>query len=495
MKAALLTLLDSIEEPDILVIGDLILDLYVWGEVERVSPEAPVQVLNVDSDESRPGGAGNVAANLAALGARVHCCGIVGNDPNGQTLCRLLEEQGVDISGVILDKARPTTVKTRMIAHGQQLLRVDRESKRFIDEILVNELLRHFKKALADCDAVLVPDYDKGTLTDELLGEIMAACKQARKPVLVDPARGRSFRAYAGCTVLKPNLAETEDAAGISITDATILEEAAQKLLRLSRARNLVITQGGDGISIFRKGADPVHVAGLSRPVYDVTGAGDTVLSLLGYVHAGGGTIVEAAEIANVAGGLVVGKTGAASITKTELVRELRGLHQIASHKLKSFDEIVLACAEHRRRKQKLVFTNGCFDLLHVGHIKLFQFAKNKGDTLIVGLNSDDSVAQLKGAGRPVLNQDERGYILSALEHVDYIVVFDETTPLNLIKAIRPDVLVKGADYTEDTVVGRGFVESYGGTVELAPLVEGVSSTGIMSRIANIDAPAEPSNT
>jgi D-beta-D-heptose 7-phosphate kinase/D-beta-D-heptose 1-phosphate adenosyltransferase len=485
MREALLAQLDSIESPTIFVVGDLMLDLYVWGDVERVSPEAPVQVLSVSSDESRPGGAGNVAANLAALGSHARCFGIVGDDPDGQLLCQMLKEQGVDISGIILDKARPTTVKTRMIAHGQQLLRVDRESRRLIDDILRSEMFECFKGSLEACDAVLVPDYGKGTLPDELLREILAACKKAKKPVLIDPARDRNYRTYAGCTVLKPNRAEAAQAAGIKITDEKTLEEAAGIILHQTRAQHLIITQGGDGMTIFEEGAEPSYVAGLSRPVFDVTGAGDTVLSLLGYVLAGGGTVAEAAEVANIAGGLVVGKIGASPVTKAEIGQELRGLHQIASHKLKSFEEIVQACEEHRRRKQKIVFTNGCFDLLHVGHIKLFQFAKSRGEVLIVGLNSDDSIGQLKGQGRPVLDQNERGYILSALEHVDYIVIFEETTPLNLIRAIRPEVLVKGADYSEDTVVGRGFVESYGGKVELAPLVEGVSSSGIMSRITN----------
>jgi len=246
-----------------------------------------------------------------------------------------------------------------------------------------------------------------------------------------------------------------------------------------------VITQGGEGMTLFRKAADPVHIAGLSRPVCYITGAGDTVLSLLGYVLAGGGTIEEAAEIANIAGGIVVGKIGAAPAARAEIIRELLGIHHIASHKLKTFDEIITVCKEYRRRKQQIVFTNGCFDLLHVGHVKLFQFAKDNGEILIVGLNSDASIKKLKGHGRPVLDQDERAYILSALEQVDYIVIFGESTPLSLIKAVRPDVLVKGADYTKDTVVGRDFVESYGGRVELAPIIEGVSSSDIISRIAN----------
>ncbi len=491
MTTALVERLDSIESPSILVIGDLMLDLYLWGDVERISPEAPVQVLGVESEESRPGGAGNVACNLAALGARVKCCGIVGDDADGRSLRRMLKKLKVDVSGVILDDrrptdgGRPTTVKTRIIAHSQQLLRVDREHSRPIKKSLQREMLKSIKRSIPACDAVLISDYDKGALPDELLSDIMAACRRAGKPVLVDPAQGRSFKAYSGCAVLKPNLAEAEAASGIKISDDGALEQAAKKLLRDSRAEHLIITRGGDGMAIFKKGAESIRIAGLSRPVFDVTGAGDTVLSLLGYILAGGGTVEEASEIANVAGGLVVGKIGAAPITRAEIIQEIRGTHQTASRKIKTLGEIASICRELRRRRQKIVFTNGCFDLLHAGHIRLFQFAKSKGDLLIVGVNSDASVKKLKGKGRPVLAQDERGYILSALEHVDYIVVFDETTPLKLIRKVRPDVIVKGADYTQDTVVGKDFVESYGGKVELAPLVEGLSSTGIMSRIAD----------
>ena len=489
MKATLHARLDSIERPTILVVGDFMLDLYVWGDVERISPEAPVQVLSVESEEPRPGGAGNVAANLAALGARVLCCGLVGKDANGRSLRRMLKKLKIDISGIIEDKERPTTVKTRIIAHGQQLLRVDKENARPVGKALQREMLKRITDSLPACDAVLLSDYGKGTLPDEFIKLTIAACKKARKPALVDPARRRDFRIYAGCAALKPNLAEAAEASGVEITDIDSLEAAAKKILRATRAGHLVITQGGAGLTVFGKDAVPIHVAALSRPVYDITGAGDTVLSLVGYVLAGGGSIEEAAEIANVAAGLVVGKIGAAPVTRAEIAQELLGLHHVASHKLKTLDAIVHACAELRRRKQRIVFTNGCFDLLHVGHIKLFQFARNKGDALVVGLNSDESVRRLKGPNRPVLDHNERAYILSALEHVDYIVVFDEPTPLNLIKAIRPDVLVKGADYTEDTVVGRDFVESYGGRVELAPLVDGVSSTDIILRIANGERP------
>jgi len=485
MKESLLPLLESIKKPALLVIGDLMLDLYVWGTVERISPEAPVQVLKVGSEEPRPGGAGNVANNLAALGARVFCCGVVGEDANGRSLCRLLRKLKVDTSGIVRDKARPTTVKTRMIAHGQQLLRVDREDAGPLSGPLQAELLNRIKRLLPSCDVVLLSDYGKGAIPDNTIAEILGACQKEKKPVLVDPARQRDFRVYKGCTVLKPNLAEASAASGMDIADAASMKAAARKLLNTSKAGRLVITQGGEGMTLFRKAADPVHIAGLSRPVFDITGAGDTVLSLLGYVLAGGGTIEEAAEIANIAGGIVVGKIGAAPAARAEIIRELLGIHHIASHKLKTFDEIITVCKEYRRRKQQIVFTNGCFDLLHVGHVKLFQFAKDNGEILIVGLNSDASIKKLKGHGRPVLDQDERAYILSALEQVDYIVIFGESTPLSLIKAVRPDVLVKGADYTKDTVVGRDFVESYGGRVELAPIIEGVSSSDIISRIAN----------
>lgn len=495
MRESLIARLESIRNPAILVVGDLMLDLYVWGSVDRISPEAPVQVLKVESEEARPGGAGNVASNLAALGATVTCCGIVGADSKGRSLCRLLSKQKIDISGIIEDKTRPTTVKTRMIAHSQQLLRVDREKALPPSGSLRSKMLKHITRIIGSCDAVIVSDYGKGTLSDESISEILSVCKKENKPVLIDPARQRNVAVYKGCTVLKPNLAEARSASGIEITDGVSLEKATRKLLNLTKAEHLVITQGAEGMTIFRKGARAVQVAGLSRPVYDITGAGDTVISLLAYVLAGGGTIEEAAELANVAGSLAVGKIGAVPVTRAELIREMLGLHHIESHKVKTFDEIVSVCRESRRRKQTIVFTNGCFDLLHVGHIKLFQFAKNNGKILIVGLNSDASVRKLKGQGRPILNQKERSYILSALEQVDYIVIFGETTPLKLIKAIKPDVLVKGADYTPGTVVGRDLVESYGGRVALAPLVEGVSSSGILSRIANNDIPSKRSKT
>ncbi|GAB4341622.1 MAG: D-glycero-beta-D-manno-heptose-7-phosphate kinase [Candidatus Abyssubacteria bacterium] len=485
MKDPLLQRLETVRSPAIVVVGDLMLDLYVWGAVERVSPEAPVQVLKVESEEPRPGGAGNVAANLAALGARVFCCGITGDDANGRRLVQLLKNLKVDTSGILKDKTRPTTVKTRMIAHGQQLLRVDRETAQWLDESLQTAMLERITGLLPKMDALLISDYGKGAIPDSLISRVIALCNEHGKPVLVDPARQRDYRCYKGCTVLKPNKNEAAEASGIDIHDNASLQRAGARLRKMTGARDVVITQGAEGLTILGKTTGPVHVTGLARPVFDITGAGDTVLSLLGYVLAVGGTIDEAAHIANVAASIVVGKVGAAAVTKGEIIRELLGLRHIASHKVKSFEEIATICKEHRRRRQKVVFTNGCFDLLHVGHVKLFQFAKNNGEVLVVGLNSDASVRKLKGAGRPVLTQDERAFILSAIEQVDYIVIFGDDTPLRLIRAVRPDVLVKGADYTKDTVVGRDFVESYGGRVELAPLVEGTSSSGIMSRIIN----------
>jgi D-beta-D-heptose 7-phosphate kinase/D-beta-D-heptose 1-phosphate adenosyltransferase len=467
-----------------MVIGDLMLDLYVWGKVERISPEAPVQVLKVESEEPRPGGAANVAGNLAVMGANVVCCGVIGGDSWGRLLCRLLGKWKIDTSGILHDKDRPTTVKTRMVAYNQQLLRVDKEEVHGLDRSLQKRLLAYIRDTLPACDAVLFSDYGKGTIPDELIGEILSMCIKNGKTTLVDPALRRDPRIYSGCTVLKPNTTEAAAASGIDIKDQGSLEASAARLLKISKAQNLVITQGSEGMTIFRTTHAPLHVPALSRPVFDVTGAGDTVLSLLGYVLSGGGTIEEAAEIANVAAGIVVGKVGATPVAKSEIIHELLGAYQPAAQKIKTLGEISALCKEHRRRNQKIVFTNGCFDLLHVGHIKLFEFAKTNGEILIVGLNSDSSVKKLKGPKRPVLNQNERAYILSAIEQVDYIVIFDELTPLRLIRAVKPDTLVKGADYTKDKVVGGEFVESYGGQVKLAPLVEGVSSTKIMSRIS-----------
>ncbi|MBI4830613.1 MAG: bifunctional heptose 7-phosphate kinase/heptose 1-phosphate adenyltransferase, partial [Candidatus Lindowbacteria bacterium] len=281
--------------------------------------------------------------------------------------------------------------------------------------------------------SLLLSDYGKGTLSEVGIRKILDICNKGGKPVLVDPARRRDVVSYKGCTVLKPNRAEAALATGIEIVDRVSLETAAKRLLEASRAKYVVITQGSDGMTIFKNSAVPVHIAGLSRPVYDITGAGDTILSVLGYVLAGKGTIEEAAEIANVAGSIVVGKLGAAPVTRQEIIRELLSFQHVASHKVKTHGEISAICKEHRLRKERVVFTNGCFDLLHAGHIKLFQFAKNNGEILIVGLNSDASVRKLKGPGRPVLKQTDRAYILSALEQVDYIVVFEEPTPLRLI--------------------------------------------------------------
>ncbi len=484
MKAACLARLQTIEAPKILVIGDLMLDLYVWGKVERISPEAPVQVLKVESEEARPGGAANVAGNVAAMGAEVFCCGIIGDDAHGRSLCRLLGKQKVNTSGIVRDKARPTTVKTRMVAHNQQLLRVDKEQIHPLNQSMQKKLLSNINSILPACGAVLFSDYGKGTISDELVGEILSACNREGKMTFIDPALRRDPRVYSGCTVLKPNEAEAGAGAGIEIRDEESLKLAAEKLLKVVRPQYLVITRGDKGMTIFRKGAPAQHVTALSKPVFDVTGAGDTVLSLLGYVLAGDGTIEEAAEIANVAAGIVVGKVGAVPVSKPEILREFLGYYQAAAQKVKTMSEISALCRQLRRVNRKIVFTNGCFDLLHAGHINLFQYAKSNGEVLVVGLNSDSSVKKLKGPKRPVLSQDERAYVLSAIEQVDYVVIFHELTPLKLIRAVRPDVLVKGADYTKEAVVGGEFVESYGGQVKLAPLVDGVSSTNIMSRIS-----------
>jgi D-beta-D-heptose 7-phosphate kinase/D-beta-D-heptose 1-phosphate adenosyltransferase len=440
-------------------------------------------VLKVESEEARPGGAANVAGNLAAMGARVFCCGVIGDDADGRSLCRLLGKWRVDTSAVLRDRGRPTTVKTRMVAQGQQLLRVDREQVHGLGRPLQKKMLEQIEELLPSCDAVLFSDYGKGAIPDELVANLLQACRHREKMVLVDPSLKRDVSLYNGCAVLKPNRVEAAAASGVEIRDWVSLGAAAERLLKLAKPQNLVITQGGEGMTIFRLKKEPVHVPALERPVFDVTGAGDTVLSLLGYVLAGGGSIEEAAEIANIAGGIVVGKVGAVPVSKEEIIHELLRDNP-AAQKVKTLGQISAICRELRRDNRKVVFTNGCFDLLHVGHIRLLEFAKNNGEILIVGLNSDSSVARLKGPKRPVLGQDDRATILSAIKQVDYIVIFDELTPLRLIKAVRPNTLVKGADYAKDAVVGGEFVESYGGKIMLAPLVEGVSSTNIMSRIS-----------
>jgi len=473
VSGRLLEVLPRLKTPRLFVAGDLILDRYVWGSVHRVSPEAPVPILDVAREEFRLGGAANVAINLATLGARVGCGGVVGRDEGGERLLRLLRSRGIDASGIVRDRTKPTPIKTRMIAHNQQMLRVDRERTDAVAGAVEKSLKAVGTRAARKFDAAVLSDYYKGTLTPTVCASLIASFRRAGRPVLVG-LKSRDFRKYTNATGASLNRGEL---AVISGEDD--VERGARKIIRELRLRFLVLTLGERGMQVFEAGGRAIRLPAVARQVYDVTGAGDTALAAFAVGYASGLSLEECAVLSNAAAGVVVGKVGTETVTRAELAASRGDGHR----KIVRLPELRKILEGERLKGRKVVFTNGCFDLIHAGHVSLLQFARSKGDVLVVGMNNDASVRRLKGKTRPILLERERGAILAALESVDYVVPFAEDTPQRLIRALRPDVLVKGEDYSDKPVVGREDVERGGGRVELAPLVRGVSTTDIVERI------------
>lgn len=465
-----------------LVVGDLMLDEYLWGKVDRISPEAPVQVVEVTREDLRLGGAGNVVNNLLALGCRVAVASVVGEDENGTLLRHIFTGKGADVTGVIKDPLRQTSRKTRVIASHQQIVRIDRESRKPLSPGCEEQLILFLRGHAADYQILLVSDYLKGVLTPAVLAAIMAIGRESGIPVVVDP-KGSDYVKYRGATILTPNRKEAEAAASVAITDTASLEQAAARLIEQADLTALLITRSEEGMSLFRCDGDPVHIPTVAREVFDVTGAGDTVLAVLGLALAGGWLLPAAARLANVAAGIAVSKLGTSTVSPEEIIEEIGRGHRDSSIKLKSLEVLATLVTREKERGRKVVFTNGCFDLLHAGHVKYLQKARSFGDLLILGLNSDASVRRLKGANRPLIAEEERAHLLAALDCIDYVVLFDEDTPFRLIEIIRPDILVKGGDYTREGVVGHEIVESSGGRVELVEFVDGKSTTGIIEKI------------
>lgn len=468
--------------PTILVVGDIMCDVYLWGTVERISPEAPVPVFECTGRQHVLGGAANVAANLHALGCQVHVLGVVGADATGRQVRELLRSQGMDDAWLLEDTTRPTTEKTRLMAYQQQMLRLDQESRIPLAPDLAARVVDAGATLMAAVDGVICSDYSKGVCTAAVLKPLFAAAHAAGRPIVVDP-KMRDFALYRGATVLTPNVAEVERASGMAVDSPNTLAQSVAVLLQRSQASAILVTRGQDGMALFHPPQAPVYIPARAREVYDVTGAGDTVVAAFTMALLSGGSFGDAARLANTAAGIVVGKVGTAVVAPEELRAALREEAMTGGHKVLPREELAMALQYHRQRGERIVFTNGCFDLLHVGHIHYLQHARTLGDRLVVGLNDDASVRQLKGAGRPLIPQAERARILAALACVDYVTVFGEPTPLALIKHVRPDVLVKGGDYTPETVVGRAEVEVYGGTVHIAPYVSGVSTTAIVDSI------------
>ncbi len=466
----------------LLVIGDLMIDEYVWGEVDRISPEAPVQVVSVIREDLTLGGAGNVVNNLRTLGARVSVAGVVGTAADGDRLIAMFKQLKVDCRGVVQEAERPTTRKTRIIASNQHVLRVDRETKHDISPASFDRLVSFMETVMPDIDVVLVSDYNKGLVTEDLMGLVAAAAQRYGKIIVVDP-KGLDYTKYKGATLLTPNRKEASLAAGVEIVDDASLEKAADRIMAMTGLEHLLITLGQDGMALFESGHPAYRIATRARQVYDVSGAGDTVLSVLGLALGLGASFQDSVVMANAAAGIVVGKVGTAPVSIDELQSALSNGRQPFPSKHRTLDELPALIDDLKRNSKKIVLTNGCFDLLHAGHVQLFASAKELGDFLIIAIDDDASVRRLKGNGRPVIRAEERIRILSALDSVDAVVVFASDEFETLLNAIKPDVLAKGSNYESTQVRGGDLVARLGGRVALVPINEDISSSQIIKTI------------
>ena len=464
----------------ILVFGDLMLDEHIWSKVDRISPEAPVPIADVKRINHVPGGCGNVAVNISTLGGTPYLVGIIGRDSSGDKLLKSLAKAKVSDQHLIKDPERPTILKSRIIAGSQHVVRVDREDRTELSPKLMQKVLQRIENIISQVDAVVISDYGKGMISNITAKAIISLSKKNKKFVAVDP-KGIHYSKYAGASILTPNLAEASGASGIKITDDKSLIRTGKLLLKQTKADYLLITRGKDGMSLFSE-KETTHIPVIPREVFDITGAGDTVVATLSLAVAAGARIKNAAILANTAASVVVGKIGTAPCFREELEEALEG-HEPIIKKITLRREIVSIVPNLKTEGAKIVFTNGCFDILHLGHVRYLREAKKLGDVLIVGLNSDDSVQVLKGKDRPYLSEMERAEILASLECVDYVTIFSEQTPDKLIKLIKPDFHVKGGDYKISELPERKLVEALGGKVVVIPPIEGRSTTNIVERI------------
>lgn len=464
-----------------LVIGDVMLDRYLMGEVNRISPEAPVPVVLIKSEQQRAGGAANVAANLALLGITTHMIGLIGNDHEGQRLLAAMSEYGINTQAMITTPARPTIAKTRILGGHQQMMRLDQEVTGALSDNEAAQVMQAIQTALQQHPALIIlSDYAKGLLTEQVCQQVIAYGRQHNIPVLVDP-KGRNYDKYRGATALTPNKKETAEACDTQINDAALIDKACTLKTSLS-LDFLAVTRGEEGITLIAERT--IHLSATAKQVFDVSGAGDTVIATLAAGLMQGLSPLDSLALANIAAGVVVGKVGTVPITKADLIDAIataQGSQQ--AHKVTELPDLLQKVASWKQQGQKIVFTNGCFDLLHAGHVTYLEGAKKRGDRLILGLNTDRSVSALKGPTRPVVNEKDRARVLAALESVDAVILFDEDTPLNLINAIQPNIIAKGSDYTADQVVGGKEVVSWGGEIALIDLVEGRSTTNLIKKI------------
>lgn len=483
--ASLQSLLGAVPGKRVACVGDLMVDRFVYGSVSRVSPEAPIPVLARQRELKMLGGAGNVARNIAALGGSVALVGVVGGDAEGHEASRLVGEEEPTIEGyLVTDPGRPTTLKTRFVSGGQQLLRVDLEESRPVTGEVEQRLVRTVRDAARGAGVVLISDYGKGVVTDAVIAAAREAAEETGARVIVD-SKARSFARYGEIDLVKPNAAELSYATDLPTETDSEVEAAISRALELWAAKGVLVTRAGKGVSLGLRGGPVRHFRTTPREVFDASGAGDTALAALGLSLAAGAGIEDAIAFAQLASGVAVGKAGTATVTPDELVEALLSAHaSVAEGKIATPQRMMDEVARWRAQGLRVGFTNGCFDILHRGHVAYLAQARSWCDRLIVGVNSDASVRALKGEGRPVNDLESRALVLAGLRSVDLVAPFDELTPIRLIEAARPDVLIKGADYTEDQVVGGDVVKSWGGEVRLAEIVDGYSTTAAIARMA-----------
>ena len=464
-----------------LVIGDVMLDRYLIGTVGRISPEAPVPIVLLKDKNERAGGAANVAANLALLGITTRLIGSVGQDSEAIQLTQLITDFGIDITGLMVSNTRPTIAKTRIVSGHQQMMRLDQESNAEFSAEENRTLLANINAALlAGPQIVILSDYAKGLLSLDVCQQIVKQCKHFDIPVLVDP-KGSDYSKYAGVTALTPNKKETAEVCKTDIDDKDLLSKA-NALKNILGLTFLAVTRGEEGITLIDETMH--HLPAIAKQVFDVSGAGDTVIATLAAGLMNGLSPLESLQLANIAAAVVVGQVGTVPITTQDLLDALTTQQTSEqAHKICDLAQLLIKVDAWKKQKQKIVFTNGCFDLLHAGHVTYLEAAKKRGDKLVLGLNTDRSVSAIKGPSRPVVQENDRARVLAALMSVDAVILFDEDTPINLINAIKPDVIAKGSDYTADQVVGGCEVKSWGGEIVLIALVEGRSTSSIIEKM------------
>ncbi len=485
--AELIPILQRSYRPRILVVGDVMLDRYFWGNVDRISPEAPIPILRILRQEHRLGGAGSVASMLTALETELYLASVTGDDAEGIMVRQLLEEMGADTHAVIRVEGRPTTVKSRFLGraqgrHPQQMIRVDHEQDRDLEDYEAERLLQLISEVIQRVELVLVSDYAKGVCGGQFVPRLLNLARRHGVRVVADPYRGRDYRRYAGCACITPNRYEAGLAVGFEIRNAEDGLAAAERLLEFG-VDGVIVTLDRDGMAWANRAGQRGLFSVRPRQVYDITGAGDMVLSIIGYYLAAGLDYPQVIELANLAGGLEVERLGVVPITRGELIEELRRGGGTAQAKVLSVDDLEVQLHARRAAGQRIVMTNGCFDLLHPGHVVSLQEARRHGDCLVVGLNSDQSIRALKSAGRPIIDERGRAEMLAALECVDYVVLFDEMSVAPLVGRIQPDVLAKSGEYRTDEVVGHEIVERGGGTIALTSVKGDYSTTGLIHKI------------